>query len=82
MHLEAAPSTVRDLAELMGLRVSDIVDDLEHVVRSLSDRKLLVDPAECLKCGYAFEDRRRYTRPSRCPSCRSERITWPELRVE
>ena len=30
---------------------------------------------------YAFEDRRRYTRPSRCPSCRGERITWPELRI-
>ncbi len=81
-HLEVGPITVRDLAELMTLRVRDVVDDLEHVVRSLGPRQLQVEPATCLHCDYAFDDRRRFTRPSRCPHCRSERITWPELRVE
>ena len=81
-HLENGPATLRELAERMGLRVRDVVDDLEHIRRSLGDRELLVDPAVCLKCNYAFEDRQRLTRPSRCPQCRKERITWPVLRIE
>ena len=81
-HLEAGPATVRDLAELMNLRVRDVVEDLDHALRSLGDRKLIVEPALCLKCDFAFEDRRRYTRPSRCPNCRGERITWPVLRID
>jgi predicted Zn-ribbon and HTH transcriptional regulator len=82
MHLEAGPATVRDLADLMHLRVSDVVDDLEHVARSLTDRQLRVEPARCQRCDYVFEDRRRLTRPSRCPRCRHERITWPVLHLE
>ena len=58
-QLENGPATLRELAERLGLRVRDVVDDLEHIRRSLSDRKLLVDPAVCLKCNYAFEDRLR-----------------------
>lgn len=81
-QLENGPATLRELAERLGLRVRDVVDDLEHIRRSLGDRKLRVDPAVCLKCNYAFEDRRRLTRPSRCPNCRKERITWPVLRIE
>ncbi len=80
-HLEVGPITVRDLAEIMGLPVRDVVDDLEHVVRSLGPGKLHMEPATCLHCDYAFEGRRRFTRPSRCPHCRSERITWPALRI-
>ena len=71
-----------ELAERLGVRVRDVVDDLEHIRRSLGDRELLVEPAVCLKCNYTFDDRRRLTRPSRCPSCRKERITWPVLRIE
>lgn len=81
-HLTHGPVTLRELAERMGLRVRDVVDDLEHVRFSLGDRELLVDPALCQSCGYAFEDRQRLTRPSRCPACRKERITWPVLRIE
>jgi transcriptional regulator len=80
-HLEAGSTTVRDLADLMTLRVRDVVDDLEHIVRSLGPRKLHIDPATCLHCDYAFDGRRRFTKPSRCPNCRSERITWPVLRI-
>lgn len=80
MHLAAGPATVRDLADLMNLRVRDVVDDLEHALRS-ADGRLTVAPAVCLKCGYAFVDRQRYTRPSRCPGCRGERISWPVLQI-
>lgn len=81
-HLEAGPTTVRDLADLMHLRVRDVVDDLEHIRRSLGDHRVCVEPAVCLKCDFAFDNRRRLTRPSRCPMCRAERITWPVLRIE
>lgn len=60
-------------------------DDLGHVERSLrrGAARLRVDPARCLACGFVFEDRapRRFQAPSRCPSCRSERIAEPRFRV-
>ena len=60
-------------------------DDLRHVERSLrrASARLRVEPARCLACGFTFRDRepRRFLAPSRCPTCRSERITQPRLRV-
>ena len=51
-ELEAGPATVRDLSELLGLRVAVVRDDLAHIQRSLQDRKLQIEPAECLGCGF------------------------------
>ena len=38
----------------------------------------------CLACGFTFTDRapRRFQAPSRCPQCRSERISEPRFRIE
>jgi predicted Zn-ribbon and HTH transcriptional regulator len=80
-HLEAGPATVRDLADLLGVRVRVVVDDLEHVRRSLG-KALRVEPATCLRCDFEFRDRRRFTKPSRCPECRNERLSWPVLVLE
>lgn len=61
-------------------------DDLRHVERSLrrGHARLRVDPARCLACGFTFTDRapRRFQAPSRCPQCRSERISEPRFRIE
>jgi len=34
-------------------------------------------PPTCKTCGYVFKDLDRPKRPSRCPRCRSERISSP-----
>jgi hypothetical protein len=41
----------------------------------------VMEPPECLDCGFAFPGRERTTRPSQCPRCRSRRLTLPEFRV-
>jgi predicted Zn-ribbon and HTH transcriptional regulator len=84
-RLSAAPATVRDLAAELGLQIRQVVEDLEHIRRSLRskrEKELKMQPAECERCEMVFTDRQRFTAPSRCPRCRSERTTHPVLWIE
>jgi transcriptional regulator len=78
--LSRRTATVKQLAEELGVRVAIVVDDLGHIRRSLG-RRLVVGQARCLECGFAMSRDRRFTAPSRCPRCRSELTSEPELRV-
>ncbi|MDI3287702.1 transcriptional regulator [Polyangium sp. 15x6] len=82
--LRSGRSTARALAITLGLREKDVLAHLEHVARSLAGQggALGVSPATCLGCGYVFEDRRAFGRPSRCPRCKGERIEAPKFFVE
>jgi predicted Zn-ribbon and HTH transcriptional regulator len=59
-----------------------VVEDLEHVQRSLRDERMAVDPAQCKGCGFAFAKRARFTAPSRCPVCKGESTSEPLIRIE
>jgi predicted Zn-ribbon and HTH transcriptional regulator len=76
--LSLHPMTLHTLARHLRVRVADLNDDLEHLRRSLGDA-LQVEPASCDGCGFSFRKRDRFTAPSRCPQCRSERIRGPWL---
>jgi transcriptional regulator len=94
----AEPRTLKELSAELSLSEKDLVPALEKLRRTLERErlKLGVEAASCLVCGFEFEARAhgstaqgggapaRMTRPSRCPSCRSERINPPRfyLRVE
>jgi predicted Zn-ribbon and HTH transcriptional regulator len=67
---------LRELADALGLREADAAEHLEHAARSLrsQDRRLKITPAHCRQCGYVFRKRTRFTRPGRCPLCKSNRI--------
>jgi predicted Zn-ribbon and HTH transcriptional regulator len=78
--LTAREMSPRELSLELGLRIGDLLADLEHVARSLKKR-LRVRPARCASCGFSFTKRGRLATPSRCPMCRSERIEGPYLRV-
>jgi predicted Zn-ribbon and HTH transcriptional regulator len=82
-HLGAAPLTTHQLSALVRIREKDVIPHLEHLQRSLrhSKSKLVVEPAECMDCGFRFEDRRRLTKPGGCPRCRSQRIEPPSFRL-
>lgn len=60
-------------------------DDLQHLERSLrrSEDRLEVSPARCRQCDFRFTRRApgRFHKPGRCPRCRGESITGPDLRV-
>ncbi len=77
-------ATARDLSVEIGLREKEVAEHLAHLARSLPHRgeRLVIEPATCIACRFAFADRARLTRPSACPRCRSTRIDPPALRIE
>ena len=81
--LSEEPQTARDLAGLVGIRERDVEEHLAHLERTLiaQGMRLVIEPAECDSCGYRFVERKRFTPPSRCPECHSERIEPPSFRV-
>lgn len=81
--LEGRPQTSLQISQAVGIPQGEVAGHLEHLARSLphQGQVLEVDPARCVACGYEFEDRRRFGRPSRCPKCKSERIDPPRFSV-
>lgn len=73
----------RELSQSVGIREKEVYDHLSHIARSVNARrkKLIIIPSRCLECGYIFEDRKRYSPPSRCPQCKNEHIQDPTYRV-
>jgi transcriptional regulator len=72
------------LSQMLKIREKDVFDHLAHIRRSVAsqDKKLTVSPARCLECGYTFEDRRRVSKPGRCPRCKGEHIQDPTFRID
>lgn len=77
------PMTARELSETIGAPTSAVYDHVRHVAQSLdgTDEEFLVAPPACRECGFdGFDDPLNY--PSRCPECKSERITEPQFLIE
>lgn len=77
--LEQGRFTAHQLSAQVGIAEREVVGHLEHLDRTLrrEGRRLGVEPARCEACDYVFADRRRFTRPSRCPKCRGEHLSPP-----
>lgn len=76
--------TSHQLAQLLGMPERQVEDHLTHIVKTLARdraRTFLLEPSECRDCAFVFRERRRLTRPSRCPRCRSEAITSPRYGI-
>ena len=73
----------RDLSRAVGIKEKEVYEHLAHIARSLAARgaELTIHPSECLKCGYVFRNRKRFTRPGRCPRCRESHLTSPVYRI-
>jgi len=73
----------RELSQSVGIREKEVYEHLSHIARSVNARrkKLIIIPSSCLECGYVFENRKRFSPPSRCPRCKSEHIQNPTYRV-
>lgn len=82
--LRRGPATARDVSREVGIQEKEVPDHLGHLQRSARahGERLVLEPAECLECGFAFTRRARYRRPSRCPRCRSARISLPRFWIE
>ena len=67
----------------VGISEKEVSEHLVHIARSVAsqDKKVTIIPANCLSCGYVFEDRQRFTRPGRCPQCKKSHIQSPRFRI-
>ncbi|MEZ4390634.1 MAG: transcriptional regulator [Polyangiales bacterium] len=76
-------SSARELSAAVGISERDVPAHLAHLARSLKAQglSLVVEPAACKSCGYAFADRARFEPPGSCPSCRGTRVAPPRFSV-
>lgn len=79
--LKKGPLDLREISQILRIREKEVLDHLQHIARSVHPRRLAMDPAACLDCGFVFKKRERFSTPSRCPLCKSESITPPRYRI-
>ena len=75
--------SAREISGEVRISEKEVVEHLAHIARSVSsqDKKVMITPANCLACGYVFENRKRFTRPGRCPQCKKSHIQSPRFRI-
>jgi predicted Zn-ribbon and HTH transcriptional regulator len=75
--------SARDLSQAIGIREKEVVQHLVHVEKTAASqkKKLVNQPFQCLDCEYMFKERKRYTRPGRCPRCRGTHVETPSFRI-
>lgn len=79
LALGPEPVTLRQLSQAAGLSEREVLSHLQHLQKSLrtQGRRLAITPATCLDCRFSFQKRDRFTRPGKCPACRSTRLSGP-----
>jgi predicted Zn-ribbon and HTH transcriptional regulator len=72
-----------ELSQELGIREKEVYEHLPHVARSIAaqGRRLAIRPSQCLTCTYVFEDRKRFTRPGRCPRCKGTHLQMPAYEI-
>ena len=73
----------REISGEVGVSEKEVYAHLSHIARSVAsqDKKIVITPANCLTCGFVFADRKRFTRPGRCPQCKKSHIQSPRFRI-
>jgi len=80
--LSDQPRSASSIARELGLKRTDVEDDLHHAIRSArtAGHHVEVFPAKCKNCGFEFgED--RLSKPGRCPQCHGSRIYEAQIRI-
>jgi len=76
--LEQQKQTAQQLANYFQVQLKDIIEDLEHIKKSINPKKLETIHAYCKHCNFVFKERLRVSKPSKCPKCKSE---WIEAQM-
>lgn len=81
------PLTAEEIIALLGLtdlRTKDVYEHLKHIAKSVRTRGhefLVMIPPSCRSCGFAFTNLDKPKKPTKCPKCKSERITPPAFKI-
>ena len=76
--LQESKQSAQQLANYFQTTLKEIVEDLEHIGKSIKPKKLKIDAAYCKKCNFVFKERSKVSKPGKCPRCRSE---WIEAQM-
>ena len=81
--LNEAELSAREISGEVGISEKEVVEHLDHIARSVAaqNKRVIISPAACLGCDYVFEDRKRFTRPGRCPQCKKSHIQSPRFYI-
>lgn len=71
------------LAREFEVTAGEALTHVDHIAKSLAegDETLLAAPPTCQECEFDDFDN-LVNRPSRCPECKSEKLSEPAFRVE
>jgi predicted Zn-ribbon and HTH transcriptional regulator len=74
--------SLSEIARAVREKPKDVIEALAHLAKSSrhSDYELVMDPAECRKCGFEFGTD-KFSKPGKCPECRSTWIFEPLIGV-
>ena len=81
--MSEAEMTAREISGEVGISEKEVIEHLSHIARSVAsqNKRVVITPAGCLGCGFVFQDRKRFTRPGRCPQCKKSHIQSPRFRI-
>lgn len=81
--LREAELTAHEISQRASVQEREVSEHLRHLEYSLSHlgEQLRASVPHCIKCGFEFLQRERHNRPSRCPRCKSERISPPSFKI-
>ncbi len=72
--LQQNKQTAQQLANYFQCELKEIIEDLQHIEKSIRPKKLRIEPAYCRSCDFVFKERGKISKPSKCPRCKSEWI--------
>ncbi|MHA2294702.1 MAG: transcriptional regulator [Candidatus Hodarchaeales archaeon] len=82
--LKERSMALSELASFFEMTPKDVARDLAHVDRTIrrSGNRFYQQPAQCLSCEYIFKNRKRFTKPHKCPKCYSTYIEEAKFKIE
>jgi transcriptional regulator len=82
--LKKGEQDARSLSQQLGISEKEVMVHLPHLDRTIRQQghRLVIIPSTCLSCGFIFKDRKRPTKPSRCPRCKTTHLTVPNYRIK
>jgi transcriptional regulator len=82
--LEGRTMSAKEISAGVRISEKEVYVHLDHIQKTMSrkERRLVVTPASCLKCGFVFKKRDRLTKPGRCPVCHGELLEEPLFTIE
>ena len=74
--------TLQELSTEAHLSMKELLTHLEHVRKSVRPPlRFVIEPAQCLACGFVFKDRKKFHSPGKCPKCRDSHISEPAYSI-